>query len=69
MDFDQATMLPIQNFQRMRLLWIDQTTGLVNLQFYSTDGDPTDRNGNPGGPIALELNRIPFVMPTSATPC
>ena len=62
MDFDQATMLPIQNYQRLRLLWIDQATGLVNLQFYSTDGDPTDRDGNPGGPITLELNRIPFVM-------
>ena len=62
MDYDQATMLPSQNFQRMRLLWIDQNTGLVNLQFYSTEGDPTDRDGNPGGPIQLELTRIPFVM-------
>ena len=62
MDYDQATMLPSQNFQRMRLLWIDQNSGLVNLQFYSTEGDPTDRDGNPGGPIQLELTRIPFVM-------
>ena len=62
MDYDQATMLPSQNFQRMRLLWINQDTGLVNLQFYSTDGDPTDRDGNTGGPIELELTRIPFVM-------
>lgn len=62
MDYDNATMLPLQNFQRMRLLWIDQDTGLVNLQFYSTDGDPTDRDGNPGGPIEIELTRIPFVM-------
>ena len=62
MDYDQATMLPLENYQRMRMLWIDQNTGLVNLQFYSTDGDPTDREGNPGGPIELELTRIPFVM-------
>ncbi len=62
MDYDQATMLPFQKFQRMRLLWINPDTGLVNLQFYSTDGDPIDRDGNPGGPIELELTRIPFVM-------
>jgi len=62
MDYDQATMLPLQNLQRMRLLWIDKDTGLVNLQFYSVDGEPTDRDGNPGGPIELELTRIPFVM-------
>ena len=34
----------------------------MNLQFYSTSGDPIDRDGNPGGPIELELTRIPFVM-------
>jgi hypothetical protein len=62
MDYDQSTMLPLQNYQRLRLLWVDQDTGLVNLQFYSTNGDPVDRDGNPGGPIVLELNRIPFVM-------
>ena len=62
MDYDQATMLPLQNFERMRMLWIDRGTGLVNLQFYSTDGDQIDRDGNPSGPIELELTRIPFVM-------
>lgn len=62
MDYDQATMLPLQQFQRFRLLWINQDTGLVNLQFYSGDGDPIGRDGDPSGPIELELNRIPFVM-------
>jgi hypothetical protein len=62
MDYDQSTMLPLQNYQRLRLLWVNQDTGLVNLQFYSTEGDPTDRDGNPSGPIELELTRIPFVM-------
>ncbi len=63
MDFDASTLLPLQNYQRMRLVWISPDTGLVNLQFYSPEGEPTDRNGNPGGlPIELELNRIPFVM-------
>ena len=62
MDYDNATMLPLQNLQRMRLLWINKDTGLVNLQFYSADGEQIDRDGNPGGPIELELARIPFVM-------
>ncbi len=62
MNYDQTTMLPLMNFQRLRLLWIDDDTGLVKLQFYSADGNPTDRDGQPGGPITLELNRIPFVM-------
>ncbi len=62
MDYDQSTWLPLSNFQRLRLIWIDKETGLVKLQFYSADGNPTDRDGQPGGPITLELNRIPFVM-------
>lgn len=62
MDYDQATMLPVQTFDRMRLLWIDQDTGLVNLQFYAADGEPVGRDGEPGGPVELELTRIPFVM-------
>jgi hypothetical protein len=62
MDYDQATALPLQTYQRFRLLWVDESTGLVNLQFYSMKGEPIDRWGNPGGPIELELNRIPFVM-------
>ena len=62
MDYDQTTMLPLEKFQRMRLLWISPDTGLVNLQFYSTNGDPIDRDGNPSGPIELELTRIPFVI-------
>lgn len=62
LDCDLSTMLPLQQFQRFRLLWIDQDTGLVNLQFYSADGDPIDRDGNPGGAIELELTRIPFIV-------
>jgi len=62
MDYDQSTWLPLSNFQRLRLIWIDKETGLVKLQFYSADGNPTNRDGQPGGPITLELNRIPFVM-------
>ena len=62
LDCDFATMLPLQQFQRYRLLWINPDSGLVNLQFYSAEGDPIDRDGNPSGPVALELTRIPFVL-------
>ncbi len=62
LDCDLATMLPLKQFQRFRLLWVNPDTGRVNLQFYSSEGDPIDRDGNPGGPIELELARIPFVM-------
>lgn len=64
LDFDQDTLLPLQAFERFRLLWIDETDGLVRLQFYDGDGNSIDRNGNPATePTVLNLNRIPFVMP------
>lgn len=62
MNYDLSTMLPLQQFQRFRLLWIDSYTGQVNLQFYNATGEEIDRDGNPGGPIELEMTRIPFVM-------
>jgi hypothetical protein len=62
-SYDHRTMLPLNTLQRYRMLWIDQMTGLVNLQFYDLDGKEIDRDGNPGGgPIELQLTRIPFVM-------
>ncbi|REJ65641.1 MAG: hypothetical protein DWQ31_17015 [Planctomycetota bacterium] len=62
LHFDQRTLLPLQTFHRFRLLWIDQETGRVNLQFFNENGEETDRDGNPAGPVQLELSRIPFVM-------
>jgi hypothetical protein len=62
LNCDPTTMLPLQQAQRFRLLWISPETGLVNLQFYSAEGDPIDRDGNSGGPVELELTRIPFVL-------
>jgi hypothetical protein len=62
LSFDQRTMLPTLTTQRYRLLWIDKDTGLVNLQFYSLDGVEIGPDGEPAGPIVLQLTRIPFVM-------
>ena len=62
LDYDQRTMLPLLTYQRFRLLWINPDNGRVNIQFYSLAGEEIDRNGQPGGPIELELVRIPFVM-------
>jgi hypothetical protein len=65
LDFDQDTLLPLQAFERFRLLWIDDNDGLVRLQFLDGDGNAIDGAGNPvTGPTKLNLNRIPFVMPS-----
>lgn len=64
LDFDQDTLLPLQSFERFRLLWIDPSDGLVRLQFLDGEGNPVNAQGEPvSGPIHLNLNRIPFVMP------
>lgn len=62
LDYDRRTLLPMQTFNRFRLLWLQD--GKVNLQFYDMGGNEIDRDGNPSnGPTVLELTRIPFVMP------
>lgn len=61
-NYDPRSLLPLNTVHRFRHLWIDRLTGMVNLQFYDVDGNEIDRDGNPSGPIALELTRIPFVM-------
>ena len=65
MDFDQDTLLPMNSFERFRLLWVDQQTGLVNMQFIDADGNPITREGMPSSePTVLNLDRIPFIMPS-----
>jgi hypothetical protein len=65
MDYDQDTLLPTTNFQRFRLLWINRATGKVNMQFLDDKGEAINRDGSPSmGPIELNLDRIPFIMPT-----
>lgn len=64
MSYDAVTMLPVAQVYRFRRVWIDDNTGLVNMQFLDSDGKPCGRDGTPGvGPIELKINRIPFVMP------
>lgn len=64
MDFDQDTLLPLTAFERFRLLWINQETGKVNMQFLDGDGNVIDQNGDvSSGVTELNLDRIPFIMP------
>jgi len=63
MQFDQRTLLPSTTGERYRLMWIDEDTGNVMLQFYSIEGDPIDSDGAVSdGPVMLELKQIPFII-------
>lgn len=62
MQYDQSTMLPSLSVERYRYMWIDLATGKVNLQFYNLKKEEVDSAGLPGGPMQLELDRIPFVL-------
>lgn len=63
LEFDQRTLLPSTTTQRYRLMWIDEDTGNVMLQFYNLEGASISSDGSPStAPIALELQQIPFVM-------
>ena len=60
-NYDGKTGLPDEEVTRYRHLWIGDN-GRVNIQFYDSEGDPVDREGNPCGPVELGLTRIPFVL-------
>lgn len=63
LQFDGVTGLPVETFKRFRLMWIDDESGNVMLQFYNENGVKVDRDGNEQPePYELRLNRIPFVM-------
>lgn len=63
LEFDQRTLLPSTTGQRYRLMWIDEDTGNVMLQFYNLEGLQIGSDGLPATePIKLELKQIPFVM-------
>lgn len=63
LEFDQRTLLPSTTGQRYRLMWIDESSGKVMLQFYSLEGQEIGPDGFPSAsPIQLDLDQIPFVM-------
>jgi hypothetical protein len=54
MQFDANTYLPVASVERYRRLWLEG--GQVMAQFYDKDSKED------GGVVALELEKIPFVM-------
>ena len=63
LEFDQRTMLPTTTAQRYRLMWIDEETRNVMLQFYNLEGGEVGPDGLPSlEPVMLNLKQIPFVM-------
>lgn len=59
--------LPSGEFTRFRYMWINESTGMVNMKIYNQDEVPVDLDGNPmiedGNEIfELGLTRIPFIM-------
>jgi hypothetical protein len=56
-EYDEQTKLPTKEVERYRMLWLDQNTGLLNLQFHSEDGTPED-----APQVIPGLTRIPFVL-------
>lgn len=63
LNYDAQTLLPLDYTIRYRLVFIDQNTGFVNIQFLDADGNKITRDGEPGGgPVEIKIKRIPFVM-------
>jgi hypothetical protein len=60
-SYDGKTGLPSEDVKRYRHLWIGEN-GKVNVQFYNDKSEEIDREGNPSGPVELNLTRIPFVL-------
>lgn len=60
-EYDSSSGLPTVEVTRYRHLWIDDD-GFVQIQFYDADDALIDRDGNPSGPIKLNLRRIPFIL-------
>ena len=62
MKYDYPSGLPIATAVRYRRLWINPETGYVMLQFHADNGDAIGLDGAPGGPVQLQLTKIPFVL-------
>ena len=66
-SFPWGGHLPNGDFTRYRYMWINESTGKVNMKFYDQDEVPVDMDGNPmiedGREVfELDLTRIPFIM-------
>lgn len=62
LEYEQTSFLPCEEVKRYRRLWINED-GYVSTQFYDADGQEIAQDGTPGGgPITLNLRRIPFVL-------
>lgn len=59
--YDKVYGLPEAEKNRYRHLWLDDD-GFVNIQFYNSEKDPIDRDGNLAGAVKLNLRRIPFIL-------
>jgi len=57
--------LPNGTFERYRMIWVDETTGKVNIQFYNSHAKPINSAGveqPTEAPIETGLDRIPFTL-------
>lgn len=62
-SYDQDMGLPTDTIERHRLIWINQDTGKVNLQFIDEEGNRINPDGGLGGEvIELGLTQIPFTL-------
>lgn len=57
--------LPSGTFERYRMVWVDEKTKKVHIQFFNSSAKPIDSVGVEQpieSPIVTELERIPFVL-------
>ena len=60
-EYDGSSGLPTEETTRYRHLWIGDE-GHVWIQFYDMDDQPINRDGDPSGPLQMQLQRIPFTL-------
>ena len=64
-ELNYGIKMPTGTFTRYRLVWLNETTGKVNVMFYDNENNPIDQWGlpvNPDIPIQLDMDRIPFTL-------
>jgi len=59
---DPLTGMPIDNVERYRFIWKDIDTGTVSMQFFDSESNPINSQGELGvNIITLDIPAIPFV--------